>query len=78
MYLFSCELWLTQFPLNFYLWKFVRPGIAEGSSEEYFLFSSARPLLGSNRCKLSCWFVEFGDHPGGVNSTWLVTNLCQG
>ena len=56
----------------------MRPGIAEGSSEEYFLFSSARPLLGSNRCKLSCWFVEFGDHPGGVNSTWLVTNLCQG
>lgn len=49
VYLFSCESWLTQFSLNFYLWKFVRPGIAEVSSEEYFLFlASARPLEGTS------------------------------
>ena len=27
---------VDSFSLNFYLWKFVRPGIAEGSSKEYF------------------------------------------
>lgn len=60
----------------------MRPGFAESSSKEYFLFfASARPLgalPGSNHCKLNSWFVEFWDNAGGVNSTLLVTNLGKG